>query len=431
MSFYPLRRLYVPLLLLAAAALARGQIGKLAPVYQLAIEWLPYIMLGMALALSTFFNRSRLFTAALGLLALYLVIRLELQTNLNEPRAFLIYSLIGMLWPVGLAVVLFAPERGLRNRYGFTLAALVPVFVLVGWGILHFAPGSAAALAQDWLPPRPWPRYLLSVGVSALFGATFLAAIVLLMRRDTEDAAALTASLIFAFETLAFLDQDWMSRTMLGAAGLGLVVSLVRHSHDMAFRDELTGILGRRALNDRLKGLGRRYTIAMLDVDHFKKFNDTYGHDVGDDVLKMVAMHIDRVGGGGTAYRYGGEEFSVVFPGKDIEDCEHDLERPLSPRAARREGAGSAGGRREATSRTAQARARELRVGDHQHRRRRAQRSPPGAGRGDQGRGRGAVPRQGKRPQLPLPLTRAVGMRPPRVGPDSSGRVSRGGRMAG
>jgi diguanylate cyclase (GGDEF)-like protein len=232
-----------------------------------------------------------------------------------------------MLWPVGLAVVLFAPERGLRNRYGFTLAALVPVLVLVGWGILHFAPGSAAALAQDWLTPRPWPRYLLSVGVSALFGATFLAAIVLLIRRDSEDAAALTASLLFAFETLAFLDQDWMSRTMLGAAGLSLVLSLVRHSHDMAFRDELTGILGRRALNDRLKGLGRRYTIAMLDVDHFKKFNDTYGHDVGDDVLKMVAMHIDRVGGGGTAYRYGGEEFSVVFPGKDIEDCEYPLEQ--------------------------------------------------------------------------------------------------------
>lgn len=59
----------------------------------------------------------------------------------------------------------------------------------------------------------------------------------------------------------------------------------------------------------------------MADVDHFKKFNDTWGHEVGDDVLKMVARHFDRVGGGGTAYRYGGEEFGVVFPGKTLAHC--------------------------------------------------------------------------------------------------------------
>ena len=89
----------------------------------------------------------------------------------------------------------------------------------------------------------------------------------------------------------------------------------------MAFRDELTGLLERRALNDRLKGLGRQYVIAMLDVDHFKKFNDTYGHDTGDDVLKMVGKRIDAIAGGGTAYRYGGEEFCILFPGKTAEEC--------------------------------------------------------------------------------------------------------------
>jgi diguanylate cyclase (GGDEF)-like protein len=64
----------------------------------------------------------------------------------------------------------------------------------------------------------------------------------------------------------------------------------------------------------------------MLDVDHFKKFNDTYGHDVGDQVLKMVAGQIRRVGGGGKAFRYGGEEFTIVFPGKDEEHSRPYLE---------------------------------------------------------------------------------------------------------
>jgi diguanylate cyclase (GGDEF)-like protein len=64
----------------------------------------------------------------------------------------------------------------------------------------------------------------------------------------------------------------------------------------------------------------------MLDIDFFKKFNDRYGHDVGDQVLCMVASHINRVGGGGKPFRYGGEEFTVVFPGKAKQDVLPHLE---------------------------------------------------------------------------------------------------------
>ena len=70
---------------------------------------------------------------------------------------------------------------------------------------------------------------------------------------------------------------------------------------------------GRRALEERLSGLGPVYTVAMVDVDHFKKFNDTHGHDVGDQVLKLVASRLAEIDGGGKAFRYGGEEFAVVF----------------------------------------------------------------------------------------------------------------------
>jgi len=62
------------------------------------------------------------------------------------------------------------------------------------------------------------------------------------------------------------------------------------------------------------------YAIAMVDVDHFKGFNDTWGHDAGDEVLRMVAGHLAEVGGGGKAYRYGGEEFTIVFPDKRVRD---------------------------------------------------------------------------------------------------------------
>jgi diguanylate cyclase (GGDEF)-like protein len=72
--------------------------------------------------------------------------------------------------------------------------------------------------------------------------------------------------------------------------------------------DELTGLQGRRSLNETLYNLGRKYAIAMIDVDHFKKFNDTYGHKTGDQVLKMIAYKLERISGGAKTFRYGGEE---------------------------------------------------------------------------------------------------------------------------
>jgi GGDEF domain-containing protein len=64
----------------------------------------------------------------------------------------------------------------------------------------------------------------------------------------------------------------------------------------------------------------------MVDIDHFKRCNDTHGHDTGDQVLRLVASRLARVGGGGQAYRCGGEEFAIVFPGKTTREVLDDLE---------------------------------------------------------------------------------------------------------
>jgi diguanylate cyclase (GGDEF)-like protein len=104
-------------------------------------------------------------------------------------------------------------------------------------------------------------------------------------------------------------------------AGVILVVAVIEAGYALAYRDELTRLPGRRALNEALQQTGGDYAVAMVDVDHFKKFNDTYGHDVGDQVLKMVAGRLDEVTGGGRAFRYGGEEFSVLFQGKTVDEA--------------------------------------------------------------------------------------------------------------
>ncbi len=111
------------------------------------------------------------------------------------------------------------------------------------------------------------------------------------------------------------------------AAGLILVLSVVESSYSMAYYDDLTALPARRAMRDALAALRESYAIAMVDIDHFKRFNDRHGHDVGDQVLRMVAGRLKAISGGGRAFRYGGEEFAVLFPGKNRDDAEPYLEQ--------------------------------------------------------------------------------------------------------
>ncbi len=91
------------------------------------------------------------------------------------------------------------------------------------------------------------------------------------------------------------------------------------------YQDPLTGIPNRQALDDRLHTLRGQYALAMVDIDHFKKFNDTYGHAEGDNVLRMVAQHLLGHLGKDT-YRYGGEEFCAVFEGELKDEAESRME---------------------------------------------------------------------------------------------------------
>jgi two-component system chemotaxis response regulator CheY len=96
---------------------------------------------------------------------------------------------------------------------------------------------------------------------------------------------------------------------------------------DIAHKDQLTGLGNRRAMQEDLDLLegrviryGHRYCMALLDVDHFKSYNDVYGHQAGDRVLQAVAAQLKAKARGGDAlYRYGGEEFLCIFPEQSLQ----------------------------------------------------------------------------------------------------------------
>jgi diguanylate cyclase (GGDEF)-like protein len=223
---------------------------------------------------------------------------------------------------------LFLPERGLKNRYGLFTLLITPLFFLFAYSVYELVPESnLIRILINHFQVSTIENTLLSVNAGIFYLFVFVIGFYQLIKSRDEYFVAILSVLSFSFITLNYFEQEKISVVMLSMLGISLIVSLMRGAHDMAYRDDLTGLLGRRALNERLKGLGKRYSIAMADVDHFKSFNDTHGHDIGDEVLKMVARHIDKVKGGGTAYRYGGEEFCVVFSGKDIEYSKPYLEK--------------------------------------------------------------------------------------------------------
>ena len=98
---------------------------------------------------------------------------------------------------------------------------------------------------------------------------------------------------------------------------------------DMAFRDGLTGLFNRRKFDsmleeeiERAKRYGRGVSLIMIDIDHFKQFNDTYGHQKGDEVLATVAVILsERVRSNDLVSRYGGEEMSVILPETEVSNA--------------------------------------------------------------------------------------------------------------
>jgi diguanylate cyclase (GGDEF)-like protein len=100
---------------------------------------------------------------------------------------------------------------------------------------------------------------------------------------------------------------------------------------EQADRDWLTGLHNRRYLARQLDGVGTDFSLAVLDLDHFKQINDTFGHEIGDQVLIRVAgLLLDVVRRSDVVARTGGEEFVLLMPASDADDAAHCCERALA-----------------------------------------------------------------------------------------------------
>jgi diguanylate cyclase (GGDEF)-like protein len=296
----------------------------------------PYFCFGAlaaALFLAWYYDQSRLLYCA-AVVALTVV-------ALDQPSfAWTALPLTAaILLPVNFVLLAVLKERGVMTFDGLVEAGVVVAQVVA----MPWLAGQSTVAGGffDWADPPgeaglPWSaRWSFMLAALAIF-------VLILRRRGTLEKGMLWA--------LVAMFVGFHQRTepalwfYAGIAGLFLAYGVLEHGRDLAFLDELTGLPGRRAFNSAIDQTARPYAIAICDVDHFKKFNDNHGHEAGDQVLRMVAAKLRHVGGGGRAYRYGGEEFLMLFRGRTaaealafVEDVRRGVaDAGFTPRSPRR-----------------------------------------------------------------------------------------------
>ena len=252
------------------------------------------------------FNRSR--TAFLSLSLCVLAFYKDILFISFIPQSTLI-----VLISLSIFLISFTGERGVLSTHGikkaiFILAPIMSVIV-----INMTKPEVITNFSEKLMQPSEYfgiPNYLPISGFLIIF--SLFSELTIMRKADYNTALSSALALI-----LVFFSSGKITNLHFLTAFILIFISVLLSLYFLSYIDELTGLPARRAYNEFTAALGKKYSIAMTDIDHFKKFNDKYGHDTGDEVLKLVAKTLSKVKGGGKVFRFGGEEFVIIFNGKN------------------------------------------------------------------------------------------------------------------
>ena len=290
-------------------------------VARLSLPYLPFVLLIIGMALSVIFHLSREFSLLLFCVIVYIALDKIIWNPIVKIDHQLGYLFIVALIPINYLYNFFSRERGVLNQYGLKKLIFITVqLFLVAWLLQLSEPDIKNFLNYSYFNHPVFNKTPISqplLLVILLSGVIFFSS---LIRSSKVLSAGVFSSYISMISAMHFIQYPQLATVFIILSELLIIVSITIHAYSLAYLDELTNLPSRRALTQSIASLGKRYTIAMLDIDHFKKFNDTYGHDIGDQVLKKLANQLRQVRGG-KPFRYGGEEFTILFPNKTIDEA--------------------------------------------------------------------------------------------------------------
>ena len=317
----PVKAILPTLLIAACAALVYYYFSYLPAPVQQALPLLPYIFSAAVMLMAFYFNLGGLFYFSLACFLSWFLLNQSLLLD-----AFTLNIVfIGILLAVLLIGIL--AEKGLLTIAAWLSHSVVIMIAAISYGLLKRQPPWLSAWIQPEILPQTWLAWT-PLGLTAWFLLLLSLLVVMLLFILLKKRQAFNALVTMVVVVLLFhYRENALALGLTCAAGcLALLLSALQNAWHLAYVDELTALPGRRALQEKLQRSLGIYALAMVDIDHFKKFNDSYGHDVGDDVLRMIAAQIGQVSGGGKAYRYGGEEFTVVFNNHSADEVKIHLQ---------------------------------------------------------------------------------------------------------
>ncbi len=303
--------------------------------YNVVFGYSIYIIFFIGFILSFLFNKSRTFFILLLIFLIQIISNDLLNNILSEwitfPVKYFVFiprDIVILLMSFNLIIFSFYRERGIFTIWGlkrflFVLLQTYGCYLLISNDLWYkrFMEYLDINFITFKLPVDKFSDFFI-----LLILVTF---IVLLIRLKKVEKYALLFILINLIIPVLFLDVKEEVHMLLfsSLSAIVLIFNIIKNFYSMAYIDELTGLPSRRALSEELNKLGSNYSVAMLDIDFFKKFNDKYGHDTGDQALKMVSALIKKTRGGAKAFRYGGEEFTLIFSGKSVKEVYPYLEK--------------------------------------------------------------------------------------------------------
>jgi diguanylate cyclase (GGDEF)-like protein len=322
-----LKSLFVPggVLLLAAVLLLSGGFLSISPA---AVDFYYYAAFAAGILLAWRFHSSRVLFALIMLLLAHRALEFfSAGRGVAIGPGRIAFEAIAFLLPLNFILLSLMRERGLgipaiTPRLVLLFLESVFVAILCRPGetaspvFLHLAFLSRSLFQWTKIPQLAW----------FAFAAAFVVLLIRLFLYRKPLEIGLLWSLVATLLGLQANALERIANAYWATAGLLLVASIIENTYVLAYHDELTSLPARRAFNEALLRLEAPYALAIVDIDHFKSFNDTYGHDTGDQVLSMVAARLARVSGGGQAFRVGGEEFSILFSGKSMKEIAPHLD---------------------------------------------------------------------------------------------------------
>lgn len=321
-------------------------------------------------------NQIAFYGVAVGMLALTILFHLSLFFAMRRRFQIIYCAHVALLFAYGLCysgiIRLLVPTvdaTGISNLIGFTMAAatgsgIAFIVEFLGtslprwlrrWALISAGASLAAAFAIVLAPDAAsYAAYLVGnlIAMHAILLTTGILALSCWRRNPLAGMIALgwvmpiAVSFMYPLRALGLIPADLLPDGLMMAASTleCLILSLpvagrirnLRIEHERA--QERHALLERQAQTDALTGLANRrgfgealtraaalhasptpLALLLIDIDHFKRVNDRYGHAAGDSILQQVASHVAKVAGGGAIVsRFGGEEFVVALRGLDL-----------------------------------------------------------------------------------------------------------------